>query len=827
MLGEFIQHMEEMETLMEELGSNCNNTGWEHWLTHAKQPHVGYTVGDRIVCKLMSGALFFIYTRHKETGATRMENNNDERLKEYVVCAILNMFATFLKESACGGKWGIYYAWYTMKQMDASTGGVMERMNCANEVYQNIKAGGWSMEEKIKQWLSTNTRLQETMRTAGVSNICHWELDKDGNIKGGKTKGDAGNTRDMKAKNVTKKLTEGIRDIFVDIKNEVTETIKRQRHTQQAPGVQGGHTTSGSSSTTTSTPGKSQTGNTDNALGSATPAPENPGATATAATSSTSSSSSPSGTSESAPATSATAATVPAATTGSSTAQVPTQTPSSSGTGSTSTGTGAGTASTSTDGKDPSIQQEGQSPPGTQGKKPIKNTDPEGANRESQNTGEDCTNLGNDHEKISACLLEQETRPNAGRADDLDDPDEKRTGAWGVYGSTRTLQVSEGTSISISGIPKGKDSTVSTSTPENPVPPEPSAPAGPGADPALTEPAPTTAIEDSSPTKTSGAVGESTGNTVPDAPDPLLFTEPGAPGENGEPSSTARTQSTPSSPPPDDFSWFGKTPWEQSTPRSATSGTGTGTGTTSSGGNKDEATHTGASCSSNSTDTKCDLKLTIPFDAKGRDIGGHYGTGPTPGPNGELPKNVHDDGPVFPDLTADVLTATTPILFFVTSVFVALLGYSLWKKYWSIYNAANYRHHPLTEVLHEREATEWENVKDDYLQIVVQEFAQEFGQDLMRDVEQDEDTNNHILGVSTSDQGSAGTHVSYTDSDGTDTCTPNDPDPWSCMEHIQLATEHVHRMTAIHGLVWKPYSSQRTLVALMTPMYGVVWKPYS
>ncbi|KJP87552.1 hypothetical protein AK88_02856 [Plasmodium fragile] len=38
-----------------------------------------------------------------------------------------------------------------------------------------------------------------------------------------------------------------------------------------------------------------------------------------------------------------------------------------------------------------------------------------------------------------------------------------------------------------------------------------------------------------------------------------------------------------------------------------------------------------------------------------------------------------EKGPFFPDLTDTVLTATTPILFFLTSVIFALLGYSLWK----------------------------------------------------------------------------------------------------------------------------------------------------
>ncbi|KJP86082.1 hypothetical protein AK88_04273, partial [Plasmodium fragile] len=109
------------------------------------------------------------------------------------------------------------------------------------------------------------------------------------------------------------------------------------------------------------------------------------------------------------------------------------------------------------------------------------------------------------------------------------------------------------------------------------------------------------------------------------------------------------------------------------------------------------------------------------------------------------------------------------------------------------------------EVLHECEEAEWQNVKDDYWQILVEQFVQE----LMRD----EDTNNNILGVSTSNHGLPGTHVSSTDSKGTDPCPfdeyhpckcietiplamdtstrhAQDPDPWKCMETIQFDAEH-------------------------------------
>ncbi|KJP85614.1 hypothetical protein AK88_04727 [Plasmodium fragile] len=94
------------------------------------------------------------------------------------------------------------------------------------------------------------------------------------------------------------------------------------------------------------------------------------------------------------------------------------------------------------------------------------------------------------------------------------------------------------------------------------------------------------------------------------------------------------------------------------------------------------------------------------------------------------------------------------------------------------------------EVLHECEAPDWENVKEDYLQILVQEFAQEFAQDMIRDGK----GYSSSLHAPITNEGVSGNTVSSTfhpptDSEQTHTSPPNDPDPWSCMETMQLATD--------------------------------------
>ncbi|KJP84899.1 hypothetical protein AK88_05469 [Plasmodium fragile] len=277
-----------------------------------------------------------------------------------------------------------------------------------------------------------------------------------------------------------------------------------------------------------------------------------------------------------------------------------------------------------------------------------------------------------------------------------------------------------------------------------------------------------------------------------------------------------------------------------------------GTGTTRPDGKPDDSGRGGRRGASGSSQGQPPNKAKddYPFDfdnmlstKAGSPVGGYVPPTLDPGTHNTTPGEILHrpaySGPVAPDLTGPILTATTPILFFLSAVTVAFLGYSLWKYFAHLakrrrtfrtvrdvpsppldeeildhlqrgdlpppdygYTMVMDRRPASTsdrrrrrkprvnrrtiielhlEVLNECEATEWENVKDDYWQIVVHEFAQE----LMRD----DDTNNTILDVSTSDQDLPGTTVSYTDSDGTDICPPHDPDPWSCMETMQFDTD--------------------------------------
>ncbi|KJP84718.1 hypothetical protein AK88_05650, partial [Plasmodium fragile] len=106
-----------------------------------------------------------------------------------------------------------------------------------------------------------------------------------------------------------------------------------------------------------------------------------------------------------------------------------------------------------------------------------------------------------------------------------------------------------------------------------------------------------------------------------------------------------------------------------------------GTQSASGGHNAGNAHAGNVDCTANPLHDSCDLRLEVPFVPSVKLSDGHFGPGATPAIRDLNHDGVgKEDVPIdIPDLTDTVLTATTPVLFFLASVTVAILGYSLWK----------------------------------------------------------------------------------------------------------------------------------------------------
>ncbi|KJP85615.1 hypothetical protein AK88_04728 [Plasmodium fragile] len=728
-------------------------------------------------CRLMVGALHFVAGWTPNQAPDTDDSENDRDMKAIMRCMVANVFAYILAEIPCGLQWpGIDQAWRIMKNM-GGTGGFENSISsgtCTLDEYRGTKVGTADLQGAVQKWLETNTTINDRINAIQKDPECktRWAAYKTSLAHNeedalGRTSGKVGQGAGAMANGgIGQEIVTVMKEVLVHMKDEVIEKSK------SPPELQG-------AATKPDAP---------------TPPAAKPAATKPATT--TPVEAAPAGRSEEAgdPPQPSPAPVSPQAEPagqpgevggqGPGPGQQPPPPPPSSDTGSEREGGGEPPEAKATV-KDSS------------GKSPTKHSRTEDTSIRSSQREEDCTYLENGPvDKVVACL-EQVAEAEI---NNMRDPTKDLQGTWGVYGSTSSTEVSMGTSPEVSRVPQGNDTKVGSTESETqatgpePPPQKPHAPdfLGPLGNPTLEH--------------CGLGLFDTTHRTCNNKNNPSS-SGPGSTGHQGP--SSSGTGST-------------------GTVDPGSSGPGSA-GTGSTGGTPDKE--------------QDGLSLNDPGTNVRGELGGAYAAGIPPYTT--HPKTPDDNinlSPTqdVPDLTDTVLTATTPVLFFLSAVTVALLGYSLWK-YFAYFAkrrrtfrtvrdvpsppleedilehlqrgelpppdygytmvmdrrpgrlpAARRRRPPRVhkrtiielhlEVLHECEATAWENVKDDYLQIVVEEFAQ----DLMRD------GNGYSSSpASSSNHDSPGTNVSSTldppiDSDGTDPCPPHDPDPWTCMQTIQL-----------------------------------------
>ncbi|KJP85427.1 hypothetical protein AK88_04930 [Plasmodium fragile] len=756
LLEQFMTAMMEMD--LDSYAKACDNEYWQHPSEHGKPEQVPRRMnntGERVKCRLMTGALYFLNGWGRNLPGQERTFSGEEELRQYITCAIVNMFTYILDESKCGTNWGTYYAWYAMQNLTwGLPNNAVEQGTCRHGEFEDVKRGKWSMRQVIHEWFKKEA---ETLQKLGGSEITE-ECKKDARADNRKsTKGarsDANTTRTVIEEHIEKKLKEGLKDILGQVKEGVKETVRELR---------------GEGAYSANPEDDNDDGEDDD--DDDADAEQEDDANAKDKEDKAASGSNADKTKKKEE---------------KSDVQTPPQTTGGAG------GAGLARAETPQDIAPPVAAP--SAPPSTPAAPSSTPTSAQTPHSGAHPPAGTTTNAQTDK---TTGTPGTDSKTNIGTQPNVED--KKKDADANEHGSGK------GT--------KGADS-----------PPEPSRQAdeqGKG---------------DNLPTD-----GSCSGTSHPS-------------GENSIVPRVIQKEDTSDGSEMFHPDWDGtQFPWEKKNetgsqaPAAAASPVSGTTGQQPS----DSVDPNQRQCnpSENSAGTRpCVLEIS-PGHIPGIDtVSGGFAP-PYPEHKASSPSNTNvgtgSGGPDGPDLTADVLTATTPVLFFLTSVTVALLGYSLWQ-YFAYLGQPRRRAYrtvrdvpspPLDEeilehlqrgelpppdygytmvrdtraasaadrrgqrsprvhtgtiielhleVLNECEATEWENVKDDYLQIVVHEFAQEFAQDLQQDV----DTNNNILGVSTSHAALA-THDSTTrapptDIDGIHPCPPHDPDPWSCMETIQL-----------------------------------------
>ncbi|KJP85430.1 hypothetical protein AK88_04933 [Plasmodium fragile] len=230
-LQDFIKYVQNAEN-WETYGSNCNShfyyhsgTGYEH---HVKWP------GTKVMCKVMSTALFFLTD---PTGLRRFMKGRHEavqRLQEFIGCTIVNVFMHILEETVCEGHWGLEYAWYVMRdQMKGIEGNIVAEGRCVKGFIDEVNLGHWSMKEKIKEWIQKNTQLREWVRNTEIKRMCQTAQEKSKEAKrtgkgegtwrvGGASSETYGETE------VREKLETGIKDVIGSGMHEIMKKVGEQ-----------------------------------------------------------------------------------------------------------------------------------------------------------------------------------------------------------------------------------------------------------------------------------------------------------------------------------------------------------------------------------------------------------------------------------------------------------------------------------------------------------------------------------------------------------------------------------------------------------------------
>ncbi|KJP84865.1 hypothetical protein AK88_05502 [Plasmodium fragile] len=831
LLDEFAAYMDDEH--LDSYAANCSNRGYTR--EGGGSTFFIANVGDRIMCTLMTGALYFLNGWGTQSGGSHTTDPNNAALKEYIRCAIVNIFMYILLASPCKSTMGIDNAWYTVKQMEESMGGLIKQGKCGHGVFENIQTQEFDMAKKIQAWLESNKSLTEKIGGQGIESICTKSLGElDRVTPGTHTMHDNTELRE-KEKEAIRKLGQQLKTIVEEVKTAVAQCAQENGACMEPiEAVSRSDPQDDASKAKVS-----------NSVAGGKPAPDVPAGNPSAGSGVTDSGGARSLSQPQAPA----SPVLPAPAAGAKAKGAP--------------GQGPGPA--------PAGPAPGQQPPPPQ---PPQSKDPAGKDERTPNNHKE-TETGeytcpddkpkNPHAAIeshvgsrvsitkghytpegqASCekikeLLRTQTSPATNS-----NPTHKKSEKKAADATTR--QKPQDASQTPQGAPEPSSAGTVATTPVVDKSPET---ADPGATNTALDSGKATSTESQSPPGESGEAGPSgavgdqgaksddRNNAVVDGGNddtpPLNPSKPkpqaGNPQQNLQP--------TPAVPPISDCT--GLRLFDTADPQCKNTQT-----SSSSGSGPDSSNASAGSPEGQSSSTPED-DYPFVFDNMLRTDAGSPGGGFVPlKPGIELPdrtnehpgQNPDGSGPHAPDLTDTVLAATTPVLFFLSAVTVALLGYSLWKYFAYLAKrrrtyrtvrdvpsppldeeilehlqrgepppdygykmvtqpastSARRRRHPRVnhrtiielhlEVLHECDEAEWENVKEDYWNIVVEEFA--------HDLEPDPNEYSSTSDPPTTNEGLPGTNVPSTESDGIDRCPPNehDPDPCKCMENIQLATD--------------------------------------
>ncbi|KJP84980.1 hypothetical protein AK88_05390 [Plasmodium fragile] len=168
LLDKFVEYLEDEE--IDIYASNCLNAGYRS----LRKPGILMVqkVADRLMCTLMSRALFFMNRWPRSSGVSHETEDENAALKEYIRCAIVNIFMHILNASVCRSQMGIHYAWETVTYLQETMPGLIKQGKWRMGVFTDIKIQELEMGENIKAWLIHNGRVTGQVGGNAMKSTC-------------------------------------------------------------------------------------------------------------------------------------------------------------------------------------------------------------------------------------------------------------------------------------------------------------------------------------------------------------------------------------------------------------------------------------------------------------------------------------------------------------------------------------------------------------------------------------------------------------------------------------------------------------------------------
>ncbi|KJP86087.1 hypothetical protein AK88_04278 [Plasmodium fragile] len=229
-MAEFVNYMDDDNIIP--YAANCDNAGWEHHGYKDGSQGVGQKVGDKIICVLMVGALFFMNWRRGAKPVSAQEDDTSARITEHLRCIIVHMFSAVLNESVCPSDWGTFYAWYQMKGMGRGKGGfpagLIQRGICDREIVADGKIGELKLNAAVKDWLGQNTRLKQRLQTMKGTKTCQKKWQPGWKIADLLDNNDMEHNDTLGITQIVGQLRASMKDILQELASDLQQTTQKK-----------------------------------------------------------------------------------------------------------------------------------------------------------------------------------------------------------------------------------------------------------------------------------------------------------------------------------------------------------------------------------------------------------------------------------------------------------------------------------------------------------------------------------------------------------------------------------------------------------------------